>query len=279
MGFAANLARIARSLTASTSGDLTAANTPAQSDSSSLLATTGYVKAGGRLSRTLVYRRSAGVQQVSIDGAAYTATGASTYTPATGMQFIIARVLGGGGAGGGAGGAAAGNASLGAPGSSGAFGVSRFTAAEVGASQAITVGLGGAQASNAAGGAGGASSVGALISAPGGSGGGTLTNQVPPAVNGNGTGSSAPTGANLLSVSGQAGPASFASSSNANGMLGGSGGTSHLGPGPSGPAGNSAGASASNYGTGGSGCVLNQAGGSTSGGNGAAGVVIIEEYV
>ena len=232
-----------------------------------------------RLNRILVFRRSAGVQQVSINGGAFGTTGASTYTPDAGMSIIKAEVLGGGGAGGGSGGAGASNASLGAPGSSGAYGVSMFTALEVGASQAITVGLGGTGVSNAAGNAGSASSIGALISCPGGTGGGLLSNQVPPAVNGNGVGSSAPTGANLLAVSGQAGSASFASSANANGMLGGAGGSSPLGAGVPGPAGNNAGANAVNYGTGGSGTVVNQAGGSATGGSGAAGVVIIEEYV
>jgi hypothetical protein len=239
-----------------------------------------YVFAGaGKLNRTLVYRISGGVQQVSINGAAFTATGAGTYTPATGMKFVKAQVLGGGGAGGGAGGAAVSNASLGAPGSSGAYGVGVFTSTDIGASKTVTVGAGGVAASNTAGTVGGTSSVGSLITAPGGSGGGLLTNQVPPAVNGNGAGSSVATGANLLAVGGAAGPASFASSAVANGMLAGSGGSSFFGPGPSGPAGNNAGVAATNYGTGGSGCVLNQAGGSAAGGAGAAGVVVIEEYV
>lgn len=161
----------------------------------------------GKLSRVLVYRLSGGVQQVSINGGAFSTTGAGAYTPGAGMKFAICKALGGGGGGSGCGGAASGNVSLGAPGSSGAYGVSMLTRAQIGASQAITVGAGGPSASNAAGTAGGTSSVGTLLTAPGGSGGSILSNQVPPAVNGNGVGSSAPTGANMISVSGQAGAA------------------------------------------------------------------------
>jgi hypothetical protein len=169
--------------------------------------------------------------------------------------------------------------SLGAPGTCGAYGVGIYTATDVGASKAISVGVGGVAASNANGFAGGTTSIGTLLVAVGGTGGGTLANQVPPAVNGNGVPTAVPTGANLLAVAGTAGPATFASSANANGMLGGSGGSSVLGGGPTGPAGNVTGASATNYGTGGSGCVVNQSGGSAAGGAGASGVVIIEEYV
>lgn len=260
-------------------GNVVATNTPPADDSSKKLATTEHVKAAGRLNRILVYRRNAGTQEVSINGAAFTATGAGTYTPATGIKFIKAQVLGGGGAGGGAGGAAAGNISLGAPGSSGAYGVGMYTAAEVGASKTVIVGVGGVAASNANGFAGGSSSIGSLLVATGGTGGGTLANQVPPAVNGNGVPTAVPTGANLLAVAGTAGPATFGSSANANGMLGGSGGSSVFGGGPTGPAGNVTGASATNYGTGGSGMAVNQSGGSGAGGAGAAGVVIIEEYI
>jgi hypothetical protein len=266
-------------LSATEAGTVTAKTTPGPDDSSKKLATTEYVKVAGRLNRILVYRMNAGVQQVSINGAVFTPTGAASYAPVTGMIFIKAQVQGGGGGGAGAGAAAAGNVSLGAPGSSGACGVSLFSGADIGASKAITVGAGGVAASNTAGTSGGTSSIGALLIAPGGAGGALLNNQVPPAVNGNGAGSAGPSGANLLAVVGAAGAATFASSAAANGMLGGSGGSSPMGPGPCGAAGNSAAPGAANYGTGGSGVALNQAGGAAAGGNGAAGVVVIEEYI
>ncbi|MDM5178523.1 hypothetical protein PO883_15095 [Massilia sp. DJPM01] len=266
-------------LTATAAGVVTAKTTPTPDDSSKKLATTEYVKVAGRLNRILVYRLNAGVQQVSINGAAFTPTGAGTYTPAVGMIFIKAQVQGGGGAAGGAGGAAAGNVSVGAPGSAGAYGVNLLNVADIGASKIVTVGAGGVAASNTAGAIGGSSSIGALLIAPGGPGGGLLNNQVPPAVNGNSAASSVPTGANLLSVVGTAGAATLASSASTGGMLGGSGGSSPLGPGPSGAPGNSAGVNAVNFGTGGSGVALNQAGGTAAGGNGAAGLVVIEEYI
>lgn len=258
--------------------NVTAKNTPTQDDSTKKLATTEFVKAAGRLNRILVYRISGGVQQVSINGAAFTTTGAGAYTPEAGMKFIRAQAIGGGGAGAGAGSAAAGNVSLGGPGGAGAYGVGLYSAAEVGASKPVVVGAAGVPASNANGFAGGTSSIGALLSCPGGNGGQVFQNQVPPAVNGNGNTSSAPTGANLLSVVGFAGGATFASAANANAMVGGPGGSSHFGPGPVGPAGNSNGAAASNYGTGGSGCCITS-GNAVAGGAGAPGVVIIEEYV
>ncbi|RSZ56155.1 hypothetical protein HF313_09800 [Massilia atriviolacea] len=266
-------------LSATAAGAVTAKATPAPDDSSKRLATTEYVKVAGRLNRILVYRMNAGVQQVSINGSAFTPTGAGLYTPATGMMFIKAQVQGGGGAAGGTGAAAAGNVSVGAPGASGACGVSLFSSVDIGASKAVTVGAGGVAAPNAAGTGGGASSIGTLLSAPGGAGGTLLNNVAPPAVIGNSAGSAAPTGANLLALVGAAGSATFASSSLANGMLGGCGGSSPLGAGPAGAAGNAAAISASNYGTGGSGVAVNQTGGALAGGHGAAGVVVIEEYI
>lgn len=235
--------------------------------------------AAGRLNRVLTYRLSGGVQQVSINGGAFTTTGASAYTPDAEMKFVIATAQGGGGAGAGAGGAGASNVSVGAPGASGAFGRGRFTVADIGASKTITVGAGGAKASNTAGTNGGASSVGSLLVSPGGTGGGLLNNQVPPAVNGNGTGLAPTAGDNLLGIAGAAGTPTFAGSASANGMFAGSGGASPFGPGPCGPAGNNAGVDAFNIGTGGTGVALNQAGGSAAGGNGAPGLVIIEEYI
>lgn len=266
-------------LSATAAGAVTAKTTPAPDDSSKRLATTDYVKVAGRLNRILVYRMNAGVQQVSINGSAFTPTGAGLYTPATGMMFIKAQVQGGGGAGGGAGGATAGNVSAGAPGASGACGVSLFSSVDIGASKAVTVGAGGVAAANTGGTTGATSSIGTLLAAPGGAGGSSLNNQVPPAVIGNSLGSAGPTGANLLSVIGAAGAATFASSAVANGMLGGCGGASPLGPGPAGAPGNVAGTSAANYGTGGSGVAVNQTGGALAGGHGAAGLVVIEEYI
>lgn len=199
-----------------------------------------------------------------------------TYVPTPGMAAVIFEVQGGGAAGAGAGGAAAGNVSLGAPGTSGAYAKGMFTAAQVGASQSVVVGAGGTPVSNGVGGNGGTSSVGALISAPGGVGGGLLNNQVPPTANGNGTVTSAPTGGNIVPAFGGPGYPSLALSVTLG--LGGQGGASPFGPGGSAPQINNIGVAGVNTGTGGSGCVLNTAGGSTAGGAGFRGVVIAWEY-
>ena len=255
--------------------------TAAPGNSSTLAATTAFVgaaiaAASGRLTRTLVYRRIAGVQNVSIDGGAFTTSGASTYTRGASVSFAEIEAQGAGGAGGGAGGATAGNVSLGAPGTSGAYGIGRFTAATIGASaMVVTCGAGGVPVSNAAGGVGGTSAVGALITAIGGTGGGIFNNQAPPVVNGNGAGPSA-VGANMYSASGSATIQSFAVSSSA--LIPAGGGASMFGPGPIGPAGNTNGISAANYGTGGSGVALNSTGGTATGGAGADGIVIIREF-
>jgi hypothetical protein len=199
-----------------------------------------------------------------------------TYVPTPGMASVIFEVQGGGAASAGAGGAATGNVSLGAPGTSGAYAKGRFTAAQVGASQSVVIGVGGIPVSNGVGGNGGASSVGALITAPGGVGGGLLNNQVPPTANGNGTTSSAPTGGNIDSSVGTAGFPSLALSVTLG--LGGQGGGSPFGQGGATPQINNTGVAAVNAGTGGAGCVLNTAGGSAAGGAGFRGIVLAWEY-
>jgi hypothetical protein len=233
----------------------------------------------GRLARTLVYTRIAGVQNVSVNGAAFTTVGAGLYTRGLGVKYAIAEAQGAGGAGGGAfgTGASAGNVSMGAPGASGSYGKSLFLAATLGTSQAITVGAKGAGVAGGTGLSGGASSVGSLLTAPGGIGGTQFANQVPPSYNGNGAVVSAPTGANLVSVQGLSPFASIGLAA-ANGISG-AGGSSQFGQGAPGPAFNTVGSNAVNPGSGGSGTVLNNAGGSATGGAGGDGLVIISEYM
>lgn len=230
----------------------------------------------GRLLRTTVYRRVGGVQQVSVNGGAFTSTGASTHTRHADAQTIIGEAQAAGGAGAGAGGAGSGNVSMGAPGGSGSYGKSIWTAAAFGASQAITVGAAGVAASNAAGGNGGSSSIGSLLTTPGGIGGGLFNNVLPPSQNGNGSFTTAPTGANMVSVRGGSTQASFGLG--ATNGIGGTGGNSMFGPGATGPGINTNGISALNHGTGGSGVVVNQSGGTAVGGDGADGIVIIQEF-
>jgi hypothetical protein len=204
----------------------------------------------------------------------FTANG--TYTPTPGMVTAVIEDQGGGGAGAGLATPSAGNVSLGAPGTSGSYAKGRFTAAAIGASQAVTVGAGGTAASNTAGGNGGTSSVGSLITAPGGVGGGLLNNQVPGASNGNGAFSSAPTGANIAQSIGTC--SSLCTSISASSAQAGAGGASIFGGGGVAPVINSNGISAPNYGAGGSGVVGGSGSANLSGGAGKAGIVIIWEY-
>ncbi|CAN7471681.1 hypothetical protein [Paraburkholderia hospita] len=230
----------------------------------------------GRLLRTSVYAIVSGQQQVSVNGGAFTTAGATTFVPLATTSTVIGEAQGGGAAGGGASGAGAGNVSMGAPGTSGSYGKSQWAVATIGASQVITVGAKGSGASGASGGNGGTSSIGTLLTSPGGVGGGPLNNQVPPSSNGNGSFSTASTGANLVSIRGASIQSSLAfSTSNASA---GTGGGTPFGLGATGPGINTGGIAAVNYGTGGSGSVVNQSGGNSTGGNGMDGIIIITEY-
>lgn len=98
-------------------------------------------------------------------------TSSGTYTPSSGMLYCDAEVQGAGG-GGGSAAAASANFHAAAGGNSGAYSRSLLTAAQIGASQAVTVGVAAAAATTGAtGGTGGTSSLGALLSSAGGSGG------------------------------------------------------------------------------------------------------------
>ncbi|WP_254215316.1 hypothetical protein [Burkholderia multivorans] len=204
-------------------------------------------------------------------------TGSGTYTPTPGMTFVIFEVQGGGASGGGATVPSAGNVSVGSPGTAGAYARGKFTAAQVGASQAVTVGAGAPGQTGGGGLNGGTSSVGSLISAVGGVGGTMLNNAAAPAVNGNGNFATTVTGANLFSSSGTCASLSLALSGSIG--AGAPGGSSLFGAGGYGVATNSTGTAALNSGAGGGGVVATSAAtGSLSGGAGRSGIVIAWEY-
>jgi hypothetical protein len=91
-----------------------------------------------------------------------------TYTPTAGMVFALAWAVGGGG--GGAYGASGGS---GGGGGGGACSFARLTAAQIGASQSVTIGAGGPGGTSGTldGGTGGDTSLGVLLGAKGGTGG------------------------------------------------------------------------------------------------------------
>ena len=185
-----------------------------------------------------------------------------TYTPPTGLAFIIVKVVGGGGGAGGSASASGNNGSGGAGG--GGYAEAKIDASYLPASVTITAGKAGAgQATDVDGVTGSTSSFGNLVTASGGAlssaGAGT-------AGGGGGTGSGGD-----INIRGQGGGAG-----SPNGAMGGAGGSSQLGGGASGRnagAGNGAG----NYGGGGGGGARVGVGGQP-GGDGSPGIVIVYEY-
>jgi len=106
----------------------------------------------------------------------FTAAGANTYTPTTGMKYCLVFATGAGGGGGGADCNAASTVQVGVGGGGGAGGtvIKAFPAASIGASQTVTIGTGGTAGSGTNGtngGNGGNTTFGALITGTGGTGG------------------------------------------------------------------------------------------------------------
>lgn len=124
------------------------------------LATTAFVLANG------------GASVKSVKSQIFTSSG--TYTPSTGMIYCIVQGCGGGGQGGCCTSLVT---SIGAGGGGGAFGLSLITAATIGASKSVTIGIGGSTSIAGAnnGQAGGQTSLGTLAIFPGGGGGANLS--------------------------------------------------------------------------------------------------------
>lgn len=105
----------------------------------------------------------------------FTATGANTYTPTSGMKYCLVISTGAGGGGGGADTSAGGSGDVSVGGGGGAGGtcIEAFSAAAIGASQTVTIGTGGTAGTNTggSGGNGGNTTFGALHTANGGNGG------------------------------------------------------------------------------------------------------------
>lgn len=201
----------------------------------------------------------------------FTANG--TYTPSTGMLYCIIECVGSGGGGGGCVGAASGTG-IASGGGGGQYATSIKTAAQVGASQTVTigaVGTGGA-AGNNAGTNGNATSVGTLVIANGG-GGGAACNGL--TTSGGGVGGSGGTGDIL--VNGMVGTGGFAATITTVVPNHGHGGDSRFGSGGV-AALNTAGAAGNGFGAGGGpGGVWSDAT-NRAGGNGSAGYVVITEF-
>ena len=199
-----------------------------------------------------------------------------TYTPDANLVSAMIEVQGGGG-GSGAVTGSAGYALTGGGGGAGGYSRSIKTAAQIGASQAITIGAAGL-GGGGNGGTGGTSSCGALVTANGGSGGEQATSG---SAGQGGAGGAAGTGD--LAIAGQAGGTGlyFASATPLLMCSTGTGGSSHFGRGGVTAATNNSfvgGGVPSGYGAGGSGASTHNNSGAPVGASGGTGIVVITEF-
>ncbi len=202
-------------------------------------------------------------------------TSNGTYTPTLGMKFCIIECIGGGGGGGGVAGTVS-NIYSSSGGAGGGYSRARKTAAQVGASQAVTIGAGGNAGAAGAndGSAGSDTSVGSLCVAKGGGPG--LKASSASATPRGGVGNSAGTG-DVIAAGGVGGGGFFNNTANVIISAAGNGGNSAMGGG--GRVGIVAtGEVGQQYGGGGGGALSADAS-NFAGGNGAAGLVIITEFI
>lgn len=203
-------------------------------------------------------------------------TSNGTFITAAYGPFVRAEgeTQGGGGAGGGAATTAAGEASAGAGGWGGNYARSLLTVAQLGASQAVTVGSGGTGVAGGTGNTGGVSSIGSLVSANGGVGGAVLAAANTIAVNSGETPNSTASG-DFVRLGGSPSPAFRIPPQSA----GGTGGDAMLGGGGRGGATNANGLAGRSYGGGGGGGRNHASQAATrTGGAGAPGIVIFTLY-
>lgn len=222
----------------------------------------------------------------SINTQVFTSSG--TYTPTTGMKYVIVEVVGGGAGGGGCG-ASVGSNSASGGGGSGGYSRKTISAATIGGSQSVTIGALGAggAAGNNNGGSGGTTSFGSgpLLQSTGGTGGGgagATTGIVP----GGGGGDGGVGSGGDVNTTGGPGTGGFIISVPAVGNLetSGAGGSSFFGGGGAlsvslGGTGSIPGDNANSYGGAGSGAVTDNVATGVAGGNGFGGICIVTEYI
>lgn len=209
----------------------------------------------------------------------FTANG--TWTKPVGATYVRVQVQGGGGGGGAAGATSSTQASAGGGGGGGGYADSIIPASELGATETVTVGGGGggsAAGSGNAGSSGGTSSFGSHLWASGGLGGQYGSGAVNTVSNGGAGGNGNVTTGQGLIRQGQYGDTAHILVNEP--VHPARGGDSVLGFGARTPLGTAAvaGASGHLYGGGGSGAKLRASQTSREGGDGAAGVVIVETF-
>jgi hypothetical protein len=204
-------------------------------------------------------------------------TGTGTYTPTTGMLYCIIECWGPGGGGGGTATAGSSLFSGGAGGGSGGYSKTLCTAAQIGASKAVTVsafGAGAAAGNNAGINAAGSTSVGSLCVANGGAGGGGNAGTSGSSCSGGAGGVPGTGDVTLAGFPGGYGTAS--TQPTFSGAGGGPGGGSGA---ITGSGDEVTGSAATGIGGGGGGGMSQNAGGAAAGGAGGAGLVVIYEYL
>jgi hypothetical protein len=203
-------------------------------------------------------------------------TSSGTYIPTSLMVYCMIEAVGSGGGGGGGAGVGATSSGAGGGGGGGAYSRSFKTSANIGASQTVTIGAGGAAGSsgNNAGGNGNASSVGTLVTANGGSGGGGSAARVNDFGGAGGVGGTT-AGTGTLKIPGGTGCGGFVTAGASAVCYPGGGGKSFFGMG----SGNVTGSPAAGvlYGSGGDGAYANLQ--NVAGNAGAAGIVVITEFL
>ncbi|MCX0976910.1 tail fiber protein [Escherichia coli] len=192
-------------------------------------------------------------------------TSSGTYTPTPGTKRIRVTITGGGGGGGGCKAISNNETFFGAGGGAGGTIISIMTPTQN--SYPVTIGAGGAGGVSATNGTSGGNSVFASLIAPGGAGGGKVG-----VTNTNGGNGGVPSTGDIRITGGNGGDGQ-----SGNIGVSGEGGTSHWGGG--GRAGAGGGVSGKAYGSGGGGAYdAGYSGTSMTGGKGAAGICIIEEF-
>jgi hypothetical protein len=218
----------------------------------------------------------------SINQQIFTASG--SYTPTSTMKYCIVELQGAGGGGGGISATVSGTQAVAGGGGAGGYCKSLYTAAQIGASKAITLASGGAGApagpNNGTG--AGISSFDSLMTAYGGAGGSGLLGstffyQIPGGIGGT------VTGGIILNVPGNPGEwgisTYYPGSPNVNYcVVGGQGGSSFYSGGGTGSGADGAGNSAAGYGGGGGGACGANPSVSFAGGNGSQGICIVTEF-
>ncbi|HAO1304571.1 TPA: phage tail protein [Escherichia coli] len=192
-------------------------------------------------------------------------TSSGTYIPTPGTKRLRVTITGGGGGGGGCKATSNNETFFGAGGGAGGTIISIMTPTQE--SYPVTIGAGGAGGVSATNGTSGGNSVFASLIAPGGAGGGKVG-----VTNTNGGNGGVPSTGDIRITGGDGGDGQSGNIS-----VSGEGGTSHWGGG--GRAGAGGGVSGKAYGSGGGGAYdAGYSGTSMTGGKGAAGICIIEEF-